>query len=213
MSHRTGTAPPGDGEGADQVTDASRRADAAPSRRVDDAGPAVHLHLHRGVGWGLYGVGTVLVLALVLAGIWFNLGEGRYLSALAITVVGLATAAFLGVVTHAMVTPGLTVTPAGVRGRMPHGSRIDVGWPAVTIDRDDDPRPGELRLNVGDESATLSGRQWVGFREFVVLLGRSADAAARLTPAARQEAVRLLALAGHRPGALDDRPVTDVDEG
>lgn len=193
------------------MPDRARRADPTSFPGVGaTAQHAVHLHLHRGVGWGFYGVGTVVVFVLVVLGIWFNLVHGRYLSALAIAVVGLATAAFLGVATHAMVTPALTVTPAGVRGRMPRGATVDAGWPAVTVDVEDEPRPGELRLNVGDESVTMSARQWIGFPEFVVLLAAVPAAAARLTPAARDEVIRLLGIVGYPPGALDDERPEDV---
>ena len=180
------------------------RTGATPSPGDDRATPAVHLHLHRGVGWGFYGTATVLVLVLVLAGIGFNLANGRYLSALAITVGGLAMTGFLGVLTYAMVMPSLTLTPSGVRGRMPHGSRVDVGWDAVTVDVEEEARPGELRIAIGDESATVSARQWIGFAEFVVLLSSTPAAAARLTPAARHEAVRLLGIVELAPGHLAD---------
>lgn len=196
------------------MTDGARSTEPTSSRPADGAGAAVHLHLHRGIGWGVYGVGTVIVLGLVLAGIWFNLAEGRYLSALAITVVGLGTAGFLGVATHAMVTPALTVTPAGVRGRLPHGMRVDVDWSEVVVDVEDEARPGELRIVVGDGSATVSARQWTGFPEFVVLLGETPAAAARLTPPARREAIRLLGIVELDPGALDDgaEDAEDADE-
>ena len=187
------------------MADGARHADAPGSPPPDDAAPVVHLHLHRGVGWGVYGTATAVVAVLVVLGTWFNLVNGRYLSALAIAVVGLGTAGFLGVVTHAMVTPALTVTPAGVRGRMSRGAAVDVGWAGLTVDVEDDARPGELRLNVGDESATVSARQWTGFAELVVLLAATPAAAARLTPPARREAIRLLGLVGYGPGHLDDR--------
>jgi hypothetical protein len=43
---------------------------------------------------------------------------------------------------------------------------------------------------------SLNARSWVGFRELVVLLDSKPDAAARLTPAARQEVARLLRVGG-----------------
>jgi hypothetical protein len=43
---------------------------------------------------------------------------------------------------------------------------------------------------------SLNARSWVGFRELVVLLDSTPDAAARLTPAARQEVARLLRVGG-----------------
>ena len=56
---------------------------------------AVQLNLHRGIGWGLYGTATAVVLALVLAGVAANLSSGDLLIAGVIGVVGLALTAFL----------------------------------------------------------------------------------------------------------------------
>ena len=39
---------------------------------------------------------------------------------------------------------------------------------------------------------SVSARSWIGFREFVALLGSTPEATTRLTPAARQEVARLL---------------------
>ena len=65
----------------------------------------VHLHLHRGIGWGVYGAATVFVLVLVLIGTTAYAVSGRFLMAGVTAVVGLALTGSLAVVTHAMVTP------------------------------------------------------------------------------------------------------------
>jgi hypothetical protein len=161
--------------------------------RAGDADPAaVRLHLHRGIGWGVYGVVTVVVFLLVLVGTVANLTSGRIVTAVVVAVVGLAVTGFLAVVTHALVVPALTAAAAGVSGRMPRGNTVDVGWDEVTIDVDDDVPPGTLRLDVGEESVALSARSWVGFGRFVSLVVNTPDAAARLTPAAQREVNRLL---------------------
>ena len=165
---------------------------AETETRAGGAEPAaVRLHLHRGIGWGLYGVATVFVLVLVVIGTASYLLSGRFLMAAVTAVVGLAMAAFLGVVTHAMVAPGLTVTTAGVRGRMPRGTRVDAGWDQVTIDVDEE-RPGVIGVSIGDESVSLDPRAWSGVRDFVILVAQTPHAADRLTPAALQEWLRLL---------------------
>lgn len=158
-----------------------------------DAGgaAAVRLHLHRGIGWGVYGGATASVFALVLLGVTHNLSGGRFAAAVAIGLAGLALTGFLAYLTYSMIAPGLTASPAGLRGRMPEGGTVDVGWSEVGIDVDED-EPGALRLDVGERSVAVSGRSWIGFRDFVRLLGSTPDAAARLTPAARDEVIRLL---------------------
>lgn len=159
-----------------------------------DSAP-VQLHLHRGIGFGIYGTATVAVFVLVVLGTVDDAADGRYLMAAVIALAGLALTAFLAVVTHAMVWPALTVDTAGVRGRMPRGRRVDAAWDAVGLDVDDT-APGRIRLDVGGESVEVTSRSWVGFRDFVVLLGTTPQAAARLSPAARREVFRLLT--GHR---------------
>jgi hypothetical protein len=109
-----------------------------------------------------------------------------------VAVVGLALTGFLAVVTHALVVPALTATAAGVSGRMPRGNMVDVGWDQVTIDVDEGVSPGTVRLDVGEESVSVSARSWVGFGRFLHLVAGTPDAAARLTPAAQREVNRLL---------------------
>ena len=156
----------------------------------------VRLHLHRGIGWGLYGTATVAVFALVLAGTVAALQSGKIITAAVLAVVGLALTAFLAVVTHAMVAPALTVRATGVSGRLPRGKPIDVRWDDVLVDVDDTAGPGALRLSLGDHSVSVSARSWIGFRELVVLLASTPEATARLTPAARREVARLLGVGG-----------------
>jgi hypothetical protein len=161
--------------------------------RAGEADPAaVQLHLHRGIGWGVYGVATVVVCVLVLVGAVAYLRSGRILMAVVVAVVGLAVTGFLALVTHALIVPALTATAGGVSGRMPRGNTVDAGWDEVTIDVDEDVPAGTLRLDVGDESVSLSAKSWVGFGRFLDLVVGTPDAAARLTPAARREVRRLL---------------------
>jgi hypothetical protein len=59
--------------------------------RAGDADPAaVRLHPHRGIGWGVYGVATVAVFMLVLAGAAAYLSSGRIVMGVVVAVVGLA---------------------------------------------------------------------------------------------------------------------------
>lgn len=153
---------------------------------------AVRLHPHRGIGWGLYGTVTVVVLTLVLLGVGTNLRDGRYGMAAVIAVAGLAVTAFLGTLTHALVVPGLVADGAGLRGRLPRGHRVDAAWADVTVDVDGDGGPGVLRLDVGGERLTVGARSWVGFGDFVWLVASTPAAADRLTPAAVLEVTRLL---------------------
>ena len=158
-----------------------------------DTGPApVRLHLHRGIGWGVYGTATVAVLVLVVLGAVSYLTSGRFVMAAVVTVFGLGAAGFLALVTHSIVVPDLTATAAGVSGRMPRGNRVDAAWDAITVDVDDTRPPGTFTLGVGDESVAVSGRSWVGFEPFLLLVGSTPTALARLTPAALQEVIRLL---------------------
>lgn len=160
-----------------------------------DAGPdpaAVHLHLHRGIGWGLYGTATVFVSVIVLLGTVSNLQSGRFVTAAALAVVGSAVAAFLALMTHSMVTPALTVSAAGVDGRIPWGGRVDATWNEVVLDVDEKVGPGAIRLGVGTESVSVNARSWVGFPDFVLLVASTPDAVDRMTPAAVQEVIRLL---------------------
>lgn len=160
---------------------------------VGDTGPApVRLHLHRGIGWGVYGTATAAVFVLVLLGALSYLSSGRFVMAAVVTVFGLGATGFLAVITHAMVTPDLTVTAAGVSGRMPRGNRVDAAWEDITVDVDDTRPPGTFTLGVGDGSVAVSGRSWVGFEPFLLLVGSTPTALARLTPAALQEVIRLL---------------------
>jgi hypothetical protein len=176
--------------------DRSRRADAA---RPVTTPPAVRLHLHRGIGWGVYGAATLFVFVLVLIGATSYLLSGRFVMAAVTAVVGLALTAFLAVVTHAMITPSLTVTADGIRGRMPRGNTVDARWDEVTIDVDDDVPPGTIRLGVADESVSINARAWSGVRDFVILVARTPHAADRLTPAALQEWLRLLGVTQVEP--------------
>ena len=161
---------------------------------------AVHLHLHRGIGWGLYGTATVVVSVLVLLGAVANLQSARFVMAAVVAVVGLTVAAFLALMTHSMVVPALTVSAAGVDGRMPWSGRVDAAWHEVVLDVDDKAGPGAIRLGIGTESVSVNARSWVGFREFVLLVASTPDAVDRMTPAAVQEVIRLL-----QGGASEDR--------
>jgi hypothetical protein len=159
--------------------------------RAGDADPAaVRLHPHRGIGWGVYGVAAVAVLSWPAPRAY--LSSGRIVMGVVVAVVGLALTGFLAVVTHALVVPALTATAAGVSGRMPRGNTVDVGWDQVTIDVDEGVSPGTVRLDVGEESVSVSARSWVGFGRFLHLVAGTPDAAARLTPAAQREVNRLL---------------------
>jgi len=157
---------------------------------------AVQLHLHRGVGWGLYGTATAVVLALVLAGVAANLSSGELVIACVIGVVGLALTAFLAFLTYSIVTPLLIATEDGIRGRLSRRGRVDAYWDEVTIDVDDNALPGTIRLDIGEESVSVSGRSWVGFGGFVLLVASTPKAAARLTQPARDELSRLLHIDG-----------------
>jgi hypothetical protein len=157
---------------------------------------AVQLHLHRGVGWGLYGTATAVVLALVLAGVAANLSSGELVIACVIGVVGLALTAFLAFLTYSIVTPLLIATEDGIRGRLSRRGRVDAYWDEVTIDVDDNALPGTIRLDIGEESVSVSGRSWVGFGEFVLLVASTPQAAVRLTQPARDELSRLLHIDG-----------------
>ena len=168
-----------------------------PDTRDDGTEPeAVQLHLHRGIGWGVYGTATTVVLVLVLAGAASNLSSGRLVMGAVIAVVGLTLSAFLALLTYSIVVPSLTVNAARVSGRLSWRGRIDVDWNEITIDVDDEAPPGTLRLKIGEESVSVSGLSWVGFREFIVLVASTPRAAARLTPAARTEVRRLLHIDG-----------------
>ncbi len=157
---------------------------------------AVQLHLHRGVGWGLYGTATAVVLALVLAGVAANLSSGELVIACVIGVVGLALTAFLAFLTYSIVTPLLIATEDGIRGRLSRRGTVDAYWDEVTIDVDDNALPGTIRLDIGEESVSVSGRSWVGFGEFVLLVASTPQAAVRLTQPARDELSRLLHIDG-----------------
>ena len=100
--------------------------------------------------------------------------------------------AFLGLITDAMVRPGLTVTATGIGGRMPRGRPIRVGWEDVTIDADPDAAPATLRLDIGEASVSISARAWQGFTDFVLLVYHTPRASTRLTPGGRREVLRLL---------------------
>ena len=88
--------------------------------------------------------------------------------------------------------PDLTATAAGISGRMPRGNRVDAGWDDIAVDVDDTRAPGTFTLTVGDASVSVSGRSWVGVEPFLLLVGGTPAALARLTPAALQEVIRLL---------------------
>ena len=168
-----------------------------PDARAGGTEPdAVQLHLHRGIGWGIYGTATTVVLVLVLAGAVSNLSSGRLVTGAVIAIVGLPLSAFLALLTYSIVVPSLTVNAARVSGRLSWRGRIDVDWNEITIDLDDEAPPGTLRLSLGEESVSVSGRSWVGFREFIILVASTPQAAVRLTPAARTEVRRLLHIDG-----------------
>jgi hypothetical protein len=113
-----------------------------------------------------------------------------------IAVVGLPLTAFLALLTYSIVVPSLTVSAARVSGRLSWRGRVDADWHEITIDVVDEAPPGTLQLEIGEDSMSISGRSWVGFREFVVLVASTPQAAARLTPAARTEVRRLLRIDG-----------------
>jgi hypothetical protein len=168
-----------------------------PDARAGGTEPdAVQLHLHWGIGWGIYGTATTVVLVLVLAGAVSNLSSGRLVTGAVIAIVGLPLSAFLALLTYSIVVPSLTVNAARVSGRLSWRGRIDVDWNEITIDLDDEAPPGTLRLSLGEESVSVSGRSWVGFREFIILVASTPQAAVRLTPAARTEVRRLLHIDG-----------------
>ena len=158
----------------------------------------VRLHLHRGIGWGLYGTAAVFVFVLVLIGTTAYVSSGRFVMAAVTALVGLALTAFLVVVTLAVVVPALTVSAAGISGRMPRGRRVAAGWDEITVDVDDD-RPDQVRLDVGGESVSVGARSWVGFTDFVVLVAGTPHALDRLTPAAVQKWMRMLGVTDEEP--------------
>jgi hypothetical protein len=163
------------------------------SGHSDGAGPAaVRLHLHRGVGWGLYGTATAVMLPVGVLLTALYLRAGRWWMAGLCAVVGLGLTLFLAGLTFAMVRPALTVTAGGIGGRTPRGSTVEAHWDEVTIDVDEDAFPGTIRLDIGEESMSLHERAWIGFMDFVGLVSSTPHAAARMTPAAREEVVRLL---------------------
>lgn len=167
--------------------------------RIDGAEPsAVRLHLHRGIGWGIYGTATVFVLVLVVIGATSYLLSGRFVMAAVTAVVGLGLAGFLAVVTHAMVVPALNVGATGISGRMPRGNAVDVGWDKVSIDIDEE-NPDVIRLDVAGESVAITARSWAGVRDFVILVAGTPQAAERLTPAALQHWLRLLGVTDVEP--------------
>jgi hypothetical protein len=131
-----------------------------------------------------------------LAGVASNLSSGRLVMAGVIAVFGLPLSAFLALLTYSIVVPSLTVSPTRVSGRLSWRGRVDADWNEITIDVVDEAPPGTLRMEIGKESVSVSGRSWVGFREFVVLVASTPQAAARLTPAARTEVMRLLQIDG-----------------
>ena len=149
------------------------------TRAGGDEPEAVQLHLHRGIGWGLYGTATTVVLVIVLAGVGSNLSSGRLLMAGVIAVVGLPLTAFLALLTYSIVVPSLTVSAARVSGRLSWRGRVDADRHEITIDVVDEAPPGTLRLEIGEESVSVSGLSWVGFREFIVLVASTPQAAAR----------------------------------
>jgi membrane protein implicated in regulation of membrane protease activity len=166
---------------------------------------AVEMHLNRGIGI-IYCAVTAVVLLLVLAGIGAYLSSGRLLMALVAAGVGLAVAGFLAMVTAAMLLPALTLDRTGVRGRTARGNRIAAGWGDITLDVDENAAPGTIRMNLDGASLSLSGRSWLGFRDFVILVAGTPAAASRLTQPARAEVVRLLQISNQRPGNQGDRP-------
>lgn len=109
---------------------------------------------------------------------------------------GLSLSAFLALLTYSIVVPSLTVNEARVSGRLSWRGRIDVDWNEITLDVDDEALPGTLRLKIGEESVSVSGRSWVGFGEFIVLVASTPQAADRLTPPPRTEMRRLLQIDG-----------------
>lgn len=143
--------------------------------------------MHRGVGAVYAGVGAVLaLLGLVIPASY--LYGGQLIPALICFVVLLVLGVGFVRLGLPMLRTVLQADPAGVRGRTPEGQVVDLGWPAVTIDGEEN----VLRLEIGVESVRLSDGGWVGFGDFVDLVARTPAAADRLTPDAREELVRLL---------------------
>lgn len=156
----------------------------------------VQLHLHRGVGWGLYGTATAIVLVLVLAGIASNLSSGSIVIAGVLALAGLPFTAFLGFLTYSMVVPLLIIDGQGISGRLSLAAQVNADWNEISIDVDDEAPPGTIRLHIGEQSVSVSGRSWIGFKEFIVLVASTPRAAAQLTSAARRELSRLLQIDG-----------------
>lgn len=161
---------------------------------VDSTPPVlVRLHLHRGIG-AIYGVVAAAVLTLTLLSVVEYASSGGVWMAVVTVVVGLALTTFLAVLTLALVLPELNASATGITGRTAWGKTVDVTWRGVTVDVDDEDPPGTLRLDMGGQPMSIDGRSWVGFRDFVILMGCAPYAASQLTPAARSEVARLLTL-------------------
>jgi hypothetical protein len=94
-----------------------------------------------------------------------------------IAVFGLPLSASLALLTYSMVVHSLTVSPTRVSGRLSWRGRVDADWNEITIDVVDEAPPGTLRMEIGKESVSVSGRSWVGFREFSVLVAGTPHAA------------------------------------
>lgn len=156
------------------------------------------MHLNRTFG-AVYGAVTAVLSLLVVAGVAAYLSSGRILMAIVTATVGLALAAFLAVVSAAMLLPALSVDRRGVRGRTARGAELAAGWAEITLDAGEDAAPGTLRMTLNGESLSLSGRSWSGFRDFVILVAGTPVAAGRLTPPAQAEVARLMAIADRLP--------------
>lgn len=167
--------------------------------RAGGGGDTVEMRLNRGVGIVYCAVAAVVAL-LVLAGIGAYVTSGRVVMAFVVAVAGLAVAGFLAVVAGAMILPALTVDVSGVRGRTARGGRIAAEWGDITLDVDDNAASGTIRMNLDGASLTLSGRSWLGFRDFVLLVASTPAATSRLSQPARTEVVRLLQIANQLPG-------------
>jgi hypothetical protein len=165
--------------------------DGAPDR--PSAAAVARLHLHRGPA-ATYAVLALLLLVVLGLGVTTSLADGHVAAAVVATLVGLAVVGFLGLLAVSIAAPGLTVTPAGVAGRISWVRPVDVDWDAVTIDLDEGGTPGRFRVGLGAESVTLDRRAWFGFGDFVLVVASTPAATGRLSPAARSEVARLLGI-------------------
>ena len=162
-------------------------------RHQSSDAPTAQLRLQRQVG-AVYGVlgAVLLVLAVVIPVNWIV--DGAPLQALVSFPLLLAFGVGSGRLAWPMLRTALVADASGLRGRTPKGRLLDVGWEDVAIDSDQE----TVTLEIGPETLRLSGGGWVGFDDFLDVVSRTPAAAARLTPAAREEVIRRLLKAAPR---------------